>query len=126
MVKIENNRNGYESNGKAYLYNRSGEPYLHYNYCGEFDEMDLLPKKSNRMFPLSMLDQFANYDKHKDTSFTPKDVKKKKVKIRKEDCLVMLQERSKGKSKNQVARDFGVTRQAYNKSLKRYNFSDNY
>lgn len=126
LVKIENNRNGYESNGKAYLYNRSGEPYLHYNYCGEFNEMDLLPKKSNRMFPLSMLDQFANYDKHKDTSFTPKDVKKKKVKIRKEDCLVMLQERSKGKSKNQVARDFGVTRQAYNKSLKRYNFSDNY
>lgn len=126
LVKIENNRNGYESNGKAYLFNRSGEPYLHYKNCGEFDEMDLLPKKSSRIFSLSMLNQLTNYDKKEDTSFATKDVKKKKVKIRKEDCLSMLQERSKGKSKNQVANDFGVTRQAYNKSLKRYNFSDNY
>lgn len=126
LVKIENNRNGYESNGKAYLFNRSGEPYLHYKYCGEFDEMDLLPKKSNRIFSLSMLDQFTNYDKKEDTSFATKDVRKKKVKIRKEDCLAMLQERSKGKSKNQVASDFGVTRQAYNKALKRYGLVDNY
>ena len=73
-----------------------------------------------------MLDQITNYDKQKDTSFAPKVVKRTKVKISKEDCLAMLQERSKGKSKNQVASDFGVTRQAYNKSLKRYNFSDNY
>ena len=126
LVKIENNRNGYESNGKAYLFNRSGEPYLHYKYCGEFDEMDLLPKKNNRIFSLSMLDQFTNYDKKEDTSFATKDVRKKKVKIRKEDCLAMLQERSKGKSKNQVASDFGVTRQAYNKALKRYGLVDNY
>lgn len=126
LVKIENNRNGYESNGKAYLFNRSGEPYLHYKYCGEFDEMDLLPKKSNRIFSLSMLDQFTNYDKKEDTSFATKDVRKKKVKIRKEDCLAMLQERSKGKSKNQVASDLGVTRQAYNEALKRYGLVDNY
>ncbi len=126
ILKIENNRNGYESNGKAYLFNRSSEPYLHYKYLGEFDEIDLLPKKSNRIFSLSLLDQITNYDKQKDTSFALKVVKRKKVKISKEDCLAMLQERSKGKSKNQVAGDFGVTRQAYNKSLKRYNFSDNY
>lgn len=128
LLKIENNRNGYESNGKAYLFNRLGDPYLHYKYIGEFNETELLPKKNKITYPISKLNDRIDCRGQEEVSniINSIDHKNKRNKITKEVCMAILEERKKGKSKNEASAKFGVSRQAYNKSLIKYKLVDNY
>lgn len=125
LLKKLKNRNGKANNGSAHVFKRKEEGLLYYEYQGEFSESDVLPKKDGTLDPISTLKKY-NQVNNNEAEYKTEAKRGRKPQLSEEDVIQMLYHRSQGMSKNAVSIKYDVTRQAYNKALKRYGLVDNF
>lgn len=124
-VKVAKNRWGVSQDSTIHLFQRTDKVF--FNYIGEYDEKQVLASKNGSNMSL---EEFRKTVKPTSTpTFTKKNkssVAGRPINLTLSTCQAMLNARSQGKSKNEVSRLYGFTRQAYNEALKRYGLVDDY